>query len=152
MNITHNKGTNYITFKPFGTFTSKLRSILKVIHYKLYEDNKYYIFERKRKTKREKHFKTYIPTLLAKPHNNIMVIFKFKKSAKNRLDSNDENPDNFYYRNFSYTFEYGKKQQTTELIIKNSLDYLTEHMNYMMDKFGEDYELASFHSMIIKFI
>ena len=80
MKIIHEKDNRLIRFIPAGKFISKLRGILRQINYRITEIEDTYVFSQIRSKK--KHT-TFIPTELKTKHNDIMVIYKFKKLLKN---------------------------------------------------------------------
>jgi hypothetical protein len=108
-----------------------------------------YIFKKLRSKKKTI---TYIPSELKQPHQDIMVIYKFKKLKKNRVDNNPYNSQNYYFRNFLWSHEYPKLKQTPENILKYSCYHIIDHMAMMIESQGDNYELAPLHSLILKFI
>jgi hypothetical protein len=149
MKIIHEKDNHLIRFIPSGKFVSKLRSILRVINYRITEMEGGYVFGKI--ISKKKHI-TYIPTELKQKHNDIMIIYKFKKLRKNREDKSDDNSNNFYFRNFIWSHEYPKLKPTPENILKFSCYHIIDHMEMMIESQGDNYELAPLHSLILKFI
>ena len=153
MKIIHNKGSNIVTFFPRGKFISKIRTLLKLIHYTIKSDN--IIDYEIRKTKSKKRYITYLPTLIKSNYKTeVIIYFKFKKTKKLRVDNNDDNPANFYYYNWFFNLQsYGnRKKVTPENLIYTAVELCIERYSQMIMKFGEEYDMGSLHSLIFKFI
>ena len=148
MKILHNKKDHFVAFIPSGKFVSKLRGIMKLINYKVFEMQDTYIFKKLRSKKR--HI-TYLPSELKQKHNDILVIYKFKKKKKYRVKNDPDDSKNYYYRNFMWSVAYPVTKPTPENLLKFSCYHIIEHMQMMQENFKSD-EFAPLHSLIFKFI
>jgi len=150
MKIVHQRNTNFITFFPKGKFYSKVRTFLKLANYKLFSDPPN--FEIK-KTRSKKRAITYIPSLLKKSRD-VVIIFKFKKSKKLRVSNDDNDPANFYYSNWLFNSQsYDPyKKLTKEHLIFIAGELILDKYGEMIYSFGLEYEFAPLHSIVLKFI
>src|SRR5271157_4843651 len=154
MRITHAKGSDVVTIYPAGRFLSKMRTILRLVHYRLdavfQEGDKEtpFIEYEIKKTKSKKKFKTFLPTLIKEKYTKeIIFFFKFKKKRSLRIDNNENNSANFYYFNWYMNLNSAenRKKITPENILVTAVELCLERYDEMIRKFGLEYEYASLH-------
>ena len=159
MKIVHTKGSDHVTFYPSGRLISKLRTILKLVHYKLdayfQDDETEPIYYNITKSKSRKKYITYLPTLIKSHYkNDVVIFFKFKKRKGLRIDNDNDNPSNFYYFNWYMNANSAgaRKKITPENILVTAVELALERYDEMIRKFGLEYEYAPLHSLVIKMI
>lgn len=151
MKIFHEKGSNFVTFTPSGKFISKIRTFLRLSHHKLEENEEEYEIK---ESKSKKKYLTHLPTLLKKPHRDVLIIYKWgtqstvsyvnKKGFKKKRNE-------FRYTSEIYSNLTDKKESTANLIKYASQVVLDNYYAFQIE-FSDESEPWPLHSITFKFI
>jgi hypothetical protein len=157
MKIKHQKGTNFVTFYPCGTFNQKINGLLKLANEKIDTRLESLTTDDIKKIKSKKRHITFIPTLIKKFYSTDIVIFlKFKKKKILRMDDSDDNPSNFYYFNWSWKENSSGIKLTKDNLIHKTIelfiDQYAQVQKTIEQNYGLEYEMAPLYSLVYKFV